>query len=247
MHDIATTAPTDTSEKLVVNLWREPDGRLFARSVEIVDRISSVRFSFNSDCMIDRIFDRRALSEICGIVARVASPRGVLMLPDLRIDLKGLVLEGCRVLVTTAEDGIETIMVRFTSYFGRVLSLFRDGFQQRSGLSENAVDQAISALEKVYMPLRKFSVYLDDLLATFPHLLDRDKIASLRRIRADVAEMGHISDLIVHYVNSKGAVEDSEIADAPLRVDPPALRTLAEPDDLADFAVPETRSATLPA
>ena len=198
-----------TNEKLVINLWKNPDGTLFARSVEIIDKISRVRFSFNADCTIETVFNSRIMCELQTIVDKMSEKRGILAMPDLRLNLKDLVLEGCRVLVTAAEDGIETIMVRFVKYFGRVLSLFRDGFSHRDCLAESAVDQAVSALEKVYMPLRNFSIYLDDLLANFPHLLDREKISFLRRIRDEINGMGHISDVIVHYVNAQGAVHDT--------------------------------------
>ncbi len=238
MRDIATSSRAHTPEKLIINLWKNPDGAIFARSVEIVDKISRVRFSFNADCVIESVFDTRAMSEIRDIVDRTTEQRGILMLPDLRINLKDLILEGCRVMVTAAEDGIETIMVRFVKYFGRVLSLFRDGFSHRDCLADSAVDQAISALEKVYLPLRNFSVYLDDLLVNFPHLLDREKITFLRRIREEMHEMGHISDLIVHYVNTQGVL-DRDGAGYPSRfearsVDPPGrIEQRSPPGDLS--------------
>ena len=233
MRELAKIPRAQTPEKLIINLWKNPDGAIFARSVEIIDKISRVRFSFNADCLIDSVFDGRAMQEIREIVGRTADQRGILMMPDLRINLRDLVLEGCRVMVTAAEDGIETIMIRFVKYFGRVLSLFRDGFSHRDCLAENAVDQAISALEKVYMPLRNFSTYLDDLLANFPHLLDPDKIAFLRRIREDISEMGHISDLIVHYVNSQGALADWPPGASSDADDRPSLEDRKEIGDLS--------------
>ena len=230
MRERVAAVRAQTTEKLVINLWKNPDGAIFARSVEIMDKVSRVRFSFNADCMIESVFNSRAMHEIRAIIDRMADRRGILALPDLRIDLKDLVLEGCRVLVTAAEDGIETIMVRFVRYFGRVLSLFQDGFSHRDCLADTAVDQAVSALEKVYMPLRNFSVYLDDLLANFPHLLDREKISFLQRIRDEISGMGHVSDIIVHYVNAQGAIGANE----------PVPRLDERSGSIPGFAEPQT-------
>ena len=202
----APVAPTP--EKLIVNLWKNPDGSIFVRSVEIVDRISRIRMSFTNESSIRHVFSAAAAGALLNIVGKTISQRGMLMIPDLRIDLKDLVLSGCRVMVTAAENGIENIMIRFVKFYGRVKTMFREGLAHRDSLSEEAVDQAVDALERVYMPLRNFSQYLRDMLDNFPHLLSTDQREFLSRVNGEINDLSYVTDLITHYVNSQGVLAD---------------------------------------
>ena len=205
MRELVAVPRVNDPEKLIINLWKNPDGAIYARSVEIVDKISRVRFSFNAESLMHDIFTPSASDALVDIVERTTFQRGMLMLPDMRLDLQDLVLMGCRVMVTAAQNGIENIMIRFVKFYGRVKTLFKEGFHHKDSLSEDAVDQAVDALERVYMPLRNFSQYLTDLLANFPHLLNNDQTVFLNRINGEIKDLSYFSDLIVHYVNSNGA------------------------------------------
>ena len=199
-------AHPEMDEKLIINLWKNPDGSTHLRSVEVADKISRVRFSFKHASSIEDLLSPMAAEAVYGIVAKTETQRGLLMMPDLVVDLRELILSGCRVLVTAAENGIESIMIRFVKFFGKITVLFREGFSHKDSLSETAVDQAMDALERVYLPLRNFSFYLDDMLGSFPHLLSAEERSFLEKIRKEVHGMSHVTDLITHLVNSRALV-----------------------------------------
>lgn len=218
------------AEKLVINLWRSADRILRVRSVEIVDRDSRVRISFSSECRMAAVFEPRVHYEMDMIVQSVGAERGLTILPDLRVDLDTLILEGCRVTVGAARDGVEHIMIRFVRYFGRIHALFREEFAHRDCLAETAVDQAINALEEVYMPLRNFSAYLDDVLSRGKEMLDPSQLAFLRSIRNRIAGMEHVSDVISHYVASQSMLHagSADRKQEPIALPPPEEARAAE-------------------
>lgn len=206
MREVAQLPRTGSQEKLIINLWRNPDGGIFTRSVEIVDQVTRVRFSFNSDLKIESIFKETAVRALTDVLNDALQKRGMLIMPDLKIQLEGILLSGCRVMVTATEAGIENIMIRFVKYYGRVTALFTEGFSHRDSLAEDAVDQAIDALERVYMPLRNFSYYLSDFLERFPHVLGKQRTEFLHNISKEISTLGYFTDLISHYVSSREIV-----------------------------------------
>ena len=190
-------------EKLVINLWRNSDGVIFTRNIEILDEVTRVRFTFGSDLQVSEIFTEAAVRALTDVLDDASQQSGMLSMPDLKIQLQGILLSGCRVIVTAAETGIEHIMVRFVKYYGRITSLFREGFSQKDSLAEDAVDHAVCALEQVYLPLRNFSYYLNDFIERFPDGLERQHLEALENIRKEINTLGYFTDLINHYVSSK--------------------------------------------
>lgn len=215
MREVAQLPRTGSQEKLIINLWRNPDGVVFTRSVEIVDQITRVRFSFNSDLKIENIFKQTAVRALTDVLRDALDKRGMLIMPDLKIQLEGILLSGCRVMVTATESGIENIMIRFVKYYGRVTALFNEGFSHRDSLAEDAVDQAVDALERVYLPLRNFSYYLSDFLERFPHVLGKQRTEFLQNISKEISTLGYFTDLISHYVSSREIVSKHRGGAAP--------------------------------
>ncbi|MEM1371782.1 MAG: hypothetical protein AAGG72_06085 [Pseudomonadota bacterium] len=202
-------------EKLVINLWKNSDGVIFTRSVEILDEVTRVRFSFGSDLPVGSIFTQQAVCALTDVLDDASSQLGMLSMPDLKIQLEGILLSGCRVMVTATEVGVEHIMIRFVKYYGRVTSLFREDFSHRDSLSEDAVDHAVYALERVYLPLRNFSYYLNDFLERFPGALERQHIEALENIRGEINTLGYFTDLINHYVSSREILSNERGGEQP--------------------------------
>ena len=192
-----------SQEKLVINLWKNPDGMVFTRSVEIIDEVTRVRFSFGSDLEVESIFTPPAVRALLDVLDDAMQSSGMLSMPDMKIQLEGILLSGCRVMVTPNENGIEHVMIRFVKYYGRVTSLFKEGFSHRDSLSEDAVDHAVHALERVYLPLRNFSYYLTDFLQRFPDSLGKQHTDALKNINDEINTLGYFTDLINHYVSSR--------------------------------------------
>lgn len=203
-------SPTSASaDMLVINLWKNTGGSVVVRSVEILDRVSRVRFSFNADAAIRSVFAAPILGKLLDIIDRASGRHEIVSLPDMIVNLKDLVLKGARIMFTVADDGAEKIMIRFTKYFGRVKSLFRPDFVHRDALADEAVDHAVHALEKVYLPLRNFGRYIDDLLRNFPDALDPSQRAVLVKILGEIGQLSENADLVAHYVNSNAALADN--------------------------------------
>ncbi len=215
MRELAQLPKEGSQEKLIINLWKNPDGVVFTRSVEIVDDVSRVRFSFNNGQQIGEVFKKPAVQALMDVLRDALGKRGMLSMPDLKIQLEGILLSGCRVMVTATEQGIENIMIRFVKYYGRVTSLFSEGFSHRDSLSEDAVDQAVHALERVYLPLRNFSYYLNDLLQRFPTTLGKQRTDILQNISKEINTLGYFTDLISHYVSSREIMSKERGSHAP--------------------------------
>ena len=203
MRKSALLPKAGSQEKLVINLWKNSDGVVFTRSVEIVDEVTRVRFSFSGDLAIECVFTQPAVNALIDVLDDATGKQGMLSMPDLKIQLEGILLSGCRVMVTATDSGIEHIMVRFVKYYGRVTSLFKEDFSHRDSLSEDAVDQAVHALEQVYMPLRNFSYYLTDFLERFPQVLGKQRTDVLEKINNEIHSLDYYTDLISHYVSSR--------------------------------------------
>ncbi|MEM7211599.1 MAG: hypothetical protein AAF479_06850 [Pseudomonadota bacterium] len=234
MRELTHLPRTGGMEKLIINLWRNTDGVVFTRSVEIVDQVTRVRFSFNSDLKIESVFKKSAIDAITEILDDALRKRGMLIMPDLKIQLEGILLSGCRVMVTATEQGLENIMIRFVKYYGRVTALFNEGFSHRDSLAEDAVDQAVDALEKVYMPLRNFSFYLTDFLERFPHVLGQQRTDFLRKISTEISTLNYFSDLISHYVSANEIMNNGR-----------GGNSAPTSDDSADRLLPETMPYTI--
>lgn len=208
MREIATVPRVSEPEKLIVNIWKNPDGTLFTRSVEIVDKISRVRFSFNADSILEMVFNSDAAKAFREIVDKTIERRGMLMMPDHSIHLSDLFIQGCRVMVTATESGIENIMIRFVRFYGRVLSLFSETFSHKDCIAEGATEQAATALENVYLPLRNFSTYLDQILAEGPESLDDTKANFLKTVRGEIQKLSYYGDMIAWYVSTKSMMQE---------------------------------------
>ena len=203
MRNLAALPKIGSQEKLIINLWKNPDGVIFTRSVEIIDDVTRVRFSYTNELRIESIFKKPAVRALLDVLEDVSTSGGILSMPDLKIQLEGILLSGCRVMVTATERGIENIMIRFVKYYGRVTSLFNEGFSHRDSLAEDAVDQAVDALERVYLPLRNFSYYLSDFLHRFPSVLGKQRTEFLQNISKEISTLDYYTDLISHYVSSR--------------------------------------------
>ena len=65
----ALTIPRgQTFEKLVIMLWKNPDGSIFTRSVEVIDKVSRVRFSFNNNSSLKDVFTPDAVKCFASLV-----------------------------------------------------------------------------------------------------------------------------------------------------------------------------------
>jgi hypothetical protein len=207
MRDIAVSTGQESPEKLIINLWKNADGVVFVRSVEMVDNVSRARFSFTNDAKLASIFTPLASDGLLEVIRKGCERPGLLMMSDYVIDLKDLILKGCRVLVTAVQNGVENIMIRFVSFYGRVKSLFRDSVKHTDALPERAAEHAMSVFERIHMPLRNFSYFITNLLAYTPERLPDDQKNFLTRIRDEIDGLSDSSNVITKFAASDHRLE----------------------------------------
>lgn len=154
----------EQQDRLAVTLWAEADGSFYVRGVEIMNGESRLRLSFQRQNAIDEVLSDSAVDELHGIATKALWHRGLLSMPDLRITLNNLVLAGCRVLITAAEDGAEQIMIRFRHCFGNLLGLFRRNVLSLNMAVEEAAAGTARALDELYLQVANFGFHIDALL-----------------------------------------------------------------------------------
>lgn len=200
MQHVRDHGESEENDKLILNLTRTPAGDVHVRSVEVLDRVSRVRFSFKAGATLRDVFTAQANEVLHALVDRVADLRA-LTLPDFVAQLQDLLLRGARLLCTEATEAGSSIMIRFKRFFGRVRSLFSGKVGQRDAFDDEAVDFAVQAIERAYLPLQNFGRYIDDLMQYEPETLDSKSRAFLQRIRREIDDLSYSSDLAILFVN----------------------------------------------
>lgn len=148
-------------DKFVINIITLADGTHAVRSIELIDEAKRLRFSFSQDNTLREIFTSEGVAALQEVIDKSKRQPGLMMLPDHKVNLGDLALEGCRIMVTAAEAGAENIMIRWRSYYGRIVSFFKDTFSYRDCIVENATEHALEVMQDVYAPLFDISRFID--------------------------------------------------------------------------------------
>lgn len=152
-----------TREVVTITVKVEPDGRILARSVEMIGGAARVRFSFPPDGTVDSSFSSEAAPFINNLIGKVLNQDGMLAMPDSVLRLTGLSLAECSVITASVRDGGQQIMIRFSHFLGDLFSLFASDYPPRRRLSDPAAAQAVALMEEAYIPLVNFSEYVKEL------------------------------------------------------------------------------------
>lgn len=153
-----------TGDTFVMNMMSRSDGSVSVRSIELIDDVKRLRFSFNKDHRPHDIFTRDALESLLPVIDKAREQKGLILLPDLRICLPELILEGCRIMVTAGETGSENIMIRWKGYYGRIVAAFRSDFSFSDCIAEDATSHALVVMRDLYMPLYDISQFIDEMI-----------------------------------------------------------------------------------
>ncbi|MEL6217479.1 MAG: hypothetical protein AAFR79_03285 [Pseudomonadota bacterium] len=151
-------------DRLALTLWAEADGTFYVRGVEIMNGGSRMRLSFQKQNDMANVLAKDAHDPLLELATKALWHRGLLSLPDLRLTLNNLVLAGCRVLITAAEDGAEQIMIRFRHCFGNLLGLFRKNVLALNMAVEEIADGSARALDELYLEVANFGHHIDSML-----------------------------------------------------------------------------------
>lgn len=148
--DISETGESDT---FIVNLRRESGGVPMVASVELVLPEMRNRYSFKPRKPLEDVFDLEFAARLNGVLERLADQERLVSVPDFLHEIPGLVMSGLRILVTTADDGAETIMLRIRHYIGAIKKIF--AFDPAMSATSYATREkiAVDVLEDIISPL----------------------------------------------------------------------------------------------
>lgn len=186
------------NEFLTITMIATPDGALLLRSVEFIAPTCRARFSFGPEATVEKTFSPLAGRAFKSLAERIVAQRGMLSLPDVSLDLDGLVLGDCRIVATDARDDGAQILVRFRDFAGDIFILFAEDCEihQRVAREPGANEASLQLFEKAYMPLNDVAEHIMSLERELgEHQIGETLVALARRIKAldGVADAKRIS------------------------------------------------------
>lgn len=191
-------------DKFVINLIAQADGTYEVRSVELLDEGKRLRFSFTKSHAVRDVFSPKAAAMLLEIAQKARRQPGLLALPDFKVNLGTLSFDGCRVMVTAAETGTENVMIRWRSYYGKVVNFFKDSFSYRDCIVENATEHALEMMQEVYLPLFDISRFIDAMNDNPDSNDTRNVSVALNELNRRIKDLRYYEFLMKRYVAMQG-------------------------------------------
>ena len=205
-HKTASAASfSESSDMLVLNLTQNCDGTIYTRNVEFTNSASKVKINMKNQPNVRSVFSDEFIPDLLDIIKKAATNR-MLMMKDLAIDLGNVFLQGCRVMFTPKENGVEFVMVRFVRVIGDFCALLKAEYSARQSQTNLNLDCERYALEQVFMPLFNFANYIESVLEE-PNPLPEAEKAFLSDIREKIVNMRHSSDWIGYLISCQAIVQ----------------------------------------
>ncbi len=164
---------TDQKDQIVLTLNDGPDLDLQIRSIDLFVGAMKVRFSTQRFSQIEETLQTdiaRMIREIC---ASSTQRKQIINVPDFCLRIRGLVVRGYTLMVSTLENGLRQFILRLKQATGNAFALFSMQADERRGLvfadSELMVrsDQQIDSnrlfdemLSHLYLPLTNLNTFL---------------------------------------------------------------------------------------
>lgn len=122
----AQPLPSDFSDRVfTLNLALAEPKQVTVRSCEVIGRTFRNRTSFPDNNDIDAVLDPHLAERIRQCLEKVPAGGHVLSLPELLIEVPGLVLYGVHIMVMEVKDGIRSAIFRFKEFMGSITRAFR--------------------------------------------------------------------------------------------------------------------------
>lgn len=194
-------------DSFVVNLRRQHGEVARVASVELRTFEVRNRYSFRKDPTLADIFVDEFAELIERALERLKPDERIVAIPDFEFAKGDLIIGGLRVLITTAENGIESIMLRFRQYIGAIKQAFK--FDDSMAIETPTVREkiAVDVLQDILSPL--FDLMALD-VPGMEEVLEKHGPAIKKRlatISARKDEITFFSTLLQRYV--KGCQQDA--------------------------------------
>jgi hypothetical protein len=158
-------------------------------SAELRGGLTRLRFHFTPGATIQEAFGRDAADCFGGLLATVASAKGIVAMPNFEVAFPGVTLRECRATAAPTRLGDQLISLRFRSCEGNALRLFSDAALPRTSLIQPEGRGSVDVVSEVLMPLFNLRQFLAETPAE-----DRDGHAQalttmLRKVESQIGEI----------------------------------------------------------
>jgi hypothetical protein len=191
-----------SGRQMFLNLAIQENGRVFVRSCEIVGPKFRTRTSFHDLNDIDDILMPQLANTVKECLADIPEGSQVVSLPELFVEMPGLVLSSAHVLVMTVNDGVRHAIVRFKEFIGAVNRAFlpQIGFQD-SILTYNE-RLATNVLREVCLPILNMCRELE--------FMDKHSSNFPQRLAERSNEFEFQTELLKRYIRSNSPADMEE-------------------------------------
>lgn len=166
-------AETDQKDQIVLTLNDGPDLDLQIRSIDLSVAGMKVRFSTQSASHIEDTLHEEIAKTIRDICASSTQRKQIINVPDFFMQVRGLIVRGYTLLVSTLENGLRQFIIRLKKATGNAFALFSMEADEKRGLvmsdselmvrsgqqvdSNRLFDEMLSHL---YLPLTNLNTFL---------------------------------------------------------------------------------------
>ena len=167
----------ESADQIVITLHEEQDQGVFLRSVDLFVSEMKIRFSARATSVLEDVFQSdlaKLIREICGSSTMA---KQIVNVPDFRLRIRGLAIDGYTLLVHTLDNGMRQFILRLKKATGNALALFKNTDRAGEGLAlfsagiaggngnqvgtERLFDEMLS---HIYLPLVNLNTYLKNVL-----------------------------------------------------------------------------------
>ena len=204
-----------STRRLTLNLTVHPDGAINIRSCEVISRVFRNRTTFPDLSDICDLLVPGVTKHIRPALTDISEGSQVISLPEMLIEIPGLVLSGAHILMSAAQDGTRNAIFRFKEFLGAVNQMFKIEIGFNGNQVEDNERLATNVLADICLPILNTCQQIDR--ATF----SRPMFFPSNAIRAKLAELEFQTELLKRFILNSGASQ---------RIPHPELRSNGAPD-----------------
>jgi hypothetical protein len=188
-----------STRRLTLNLTVHPDGAINIRSCEVISRVFRSRTTFPDLSDIGDLLVPGVTKHIGSALSDISEGPQVISLPEMLIEIPGLVLSGAHILMSAAQDGTRNAIFRFKEFLGAVNQMFKIEIGFNGNLMEDNERLATNVLADICLPILNTCQQIDR--ATF----SRPLVFPGNAIRAKLAELEFQTELLKRFILNSGA------------------------------------------
>jgi hypothetical protein len=184
-------------------------------SAELRGGLTRLRFHFTPGATMQEAFGRDAAACFGGLLAEVASAKGIVAMPDFEAAFPGVTLRECRATAAPTRLGGQLISLRFRACEGNALRLFSDAALPRTSLIQPEGRGSVDVVGEVLMPLFNLRQFLAETPAEDCDIHAQALSSMLRKVESQIGEIEDCYFKQIEERRGRAAPLTIERADAP--------------------------------